>query len=97
VIVGQGFIAMDVALFMMVQAAALVQIYLLPSRFGRGGVFAVGGVLRLIGWVLIASRFGQVLFTTGDIYISIPSAIAVMFLACAEIAMLFNRGKKVTL
>lgn len=95
--IGVGLISMDIALFMSTIAAGLVNLYYLPMcwRYSKG----VAGMrmLRLAGWIVLSTRFGAVLFTTGDILISPPAAIGVFFLAAGEIAALFNRGKKVPL
>lgn len=95
--VGQGYVAMDVALFMSVCAAASVQIYYLPRWWAAGRGFAAIRLLRLAGWLILGSRYGTVLFTQGDIAISVPAAIAVFFLCAAEVAQLFNKGKAVAL
>lgn len=50
-------------------------------------------LLRLTGWTILATRFGWVLAHTGDILTTLPSTIALMFLAAGEIAAIFNRGK----
>ena len=90
---GQGMVGMDVALFMACCAAAAVQIYYLPSWWREVRGMAVMRLMRLAGWVIFATRFGFVLFTAGDILVSVPSAIAMFFLAAGEVAALFNRGK----
>lgn len=95
--VGQGYIAMDCALIMAVAAAATVQAYYLPRWWRAGKGFAVIRILRLTGWLILGARYGQILATVGDIAISIPAAIAVFFLAGAEVAQLFNRGKAIPL
>ena len=96
-IVGEGMVAMDIALFMLTVAAAAVQLYCLRTWENVGWGLGLARVLRLAGWMIISARFGSVLFTQGDIAISVPSAIGLMFLACGEIVVGFNRGKFVRL
>lgn len=88
---------MDVALFMAIVFAAGVNIFYIPKCWRQSRGIAVMRLLRLAGWVVLGSRFGNVLFTTGDIMISVPGAIGLFFLASGEIAALFNRGKNVPL
>lgn len=94
---GVGYVAMDIALFMASILAALVNLFYLRSSMGYSKGIAFMRLLRCTGWVLFSSRLGAVLFTTGDVLISVPGAIAIFFLAAGEIVALFNRGQKVLL
>lgn len=94
---GVGHIGMDVALFMAVICAAAVNLHYLTKfrEYSKG--IALMRLFRCTGWVILGTRFGSVLFTTGDLLISVHAATSVFFLAAGEIAAIFNRGKKVTL
>lgn len=94
---GQGYVAVDVALFMLICGAASVHAILLPSWHRTSPLLGLSRVLRMTGWVLLGARFGAVLFTTGDVLISMPAAIAIGFLACGDIAVIFCRGKVIQL
>ena len=91
--IGVGFIGLDVALFMSCIAAAGVNCYYIPSWFKASKGMAVMRIFRVAGWLIFVARYGFVLATTGDILISLPSEIAIFFLAAGEIAAVFNRGK----
>ena len=91
--IGEGYVAMDVALFMACCAACAVNVYYLPAWFRASRGMALMRLLRLVGWLVLSARFGMILFVYGDISISVPSATALFFLAAGEIAALFNRGK----
>lgn len=95
--IGKGMVEMDIALFMLTVAAIAVQLYYLKSWIKLGWGMGLIRLLRLAGWLILAARFGSVLFTVGDIAISLASAIAVMFLAASEIVVVLNRGQKVQL
>ena len=95
--IGVGMVEMDIALFMFTLAAVAVQLFYLRSWMKIGLGLGLVRLLRLAGWLILAARFGSVLFTQGDIAISIASAIAVMFLAAGEIAVTMNAGKVIKL
>ena len=90
---GQTNLAVDIALFLAVCGAAGVNIYYLPAWWRVSRSMAMMRILRIVGWVILGLRFGVVLLTSGDILISLPSAIGLFFLTAGEIAALFNRGK----
>lgn len=90
---GQGLIAMDVAVFMACLGAAIINAKYAHKWYAQDQGMGVMRLLRVIGWSILTARFGYVLATTGDILISPPSAIAVLFLAAGELAAVFNRGK----
>lgn len=94
---GQGWVGADVTIFMLICAAATVHICYLPSWFRMSPALALIRVLRLTGWLILGARFGVVLFTTGDVLISMPSLIGLGFLAAGDIAVIFNRGKVIQL
>lgn len=90
---GQGFLGLDVLLFMMTCGAAAVHVFYLPAWYRASAGLGLMRLLRLTGWTILATRFGWVLAHTGDILTTLPSTIALMFLAAGEIAAIFNRGK----
>lgn len=93
-ITGVGMLGVDVAIFMLTIGAQFASAVMAGRHLiADSRCFAVLRVMRCAGWSILAARFGVVLFTTGDILISVPSAIAVAFLATADIAILFFRGK----
>lgn len=95
--IGEGMLAMDIALLMSATAAAAVNAYYLPACFRVSrGIAAMRG-LRVMGWTVLSSRYAMVLLTVGDIQVSIPGAIAIFLLAAGELYALFNRGKFVPL
>ena len=83
--IGEGNIAMDVALFIGACAAAAVNIYGLPGDWRVSRQLAVVRVLRLVGWVLVASRFGYALMVYGDVAISIAGGVGILFLEAGQI------------
>ena len=95
--IGMGMIEMDIALFMATVAAIAVQLFYLKTWMRLGWGLGLVRLLRLAGWLILSARFGSVLFTTGDIAISVASAIGLMFLAAGEIAVTLNPGKVVKL
>jgi hypothetical protein len=90
---GEGLLGMDVAVFMACMGAAAVNIFYAAKWYGIDHGMGVMRLLRVAGWLILSTRFGFVLSTTGDILISVPSAIAMFFLAAGEVAAVFNRGK----
>lgn len=92
--VGIGNIEMDIVMFMLTVGAALVSAVMAWRHWlSYTGAFAWLRVLRCVGWAILAARYGTVLFTTGDILISVPAAIAICFLATGDIAIVFFKGK----
>ena len=91
--VGEGNVEMDIALFMARCAAFAVNLYYLPRWLKHSRGMALMRLFRVTGWLIISARFGGVLFTTGDILISVPAAIGLFFLVAGEVSALFNRGK----
>lgn len=94
---GEGMVGMDVALWMITFGAACVNLHFLPGRFRISVGVGMIRLLRLVGWVILSARFGFVLLTEGDILITVPSAIAIAFLASGEIVTIFSHGKVITL
>ena len=90
---GQGYIIMDVALFIACSIAALVNIKYAMTWCRQDFGLGLMRLLRVTGWMILSLRFGYVLGSTGDILISVPSAIALFFLAGGEIVAVFLRGK----
>lgn len=91
---GQGLVALDVALFMGVVAAAAVHLYSMPNCWRGPRGLVVGSALRTTGWVCLSARFGSVLLTTGDIYIPLPSLLALLFIAAGDILSVLVRRKE---
>lgn len=92
---GAGNIPLDIALFMLTVGAACVSAYLAFKWFSATPELAVLRVLRATGWSILSARFGFLLFTVGDLPVSVPSIIALAFLACGDIAMIFYIGKAI--
>lgn len=90
---GQGYILMDVALFIACVLAALVNIKYALRWYAHDVGMAVMRFIRVTGWMILSLRFGYVLGSSGDILISLPSAIALFFLTAGEIAAVFLRGR----
>ena len=87
---GVGNIPMDVALFMMTVFAAVVSAVMTYKHWiNAPHGFALLRGLRCTGWCILSARYATVLFTTGDILISVPSAIGLCFLALGDIAIVF--------
>lgn len=95
--IGEGLVFLDIALFMLTCGAAAVHVYFLPSWYSHSPGLGLIRLLRLVGWLILGARFGAVLFTTGDILISLPSIIGLSFLAAGDICAIFNRGKTIQL
>ena len=91
---GQGHIEMDVLLFVCMCLTAGVHLYCLPSWLHQRDGVVVGLLLRLAGWLVISARFGAVLWQTGDLPVSVPSAIGLFLIAAGDIAGMLGRGKK---
>jgi hypothetical protein len=93
--VGQGMLLMDVTLFVLLVVAWGIQWYLLPSRWRLGAGMTAVHLLRMVGFSVIVLRCGLVLYRDHDIAISVESAMALMFLCAAEIALVLNyNGRK---
>lgn len=92
---GQGYIGWDVSLFMLTIGAMVVNIFYVHSWFKISAMLGVIRLLRATGWLILATRFGFVLMTSGDILISVPSIIALMFLAIGEMSIILFRGKAI--
>ena len=93
-VMGQGMLGVDITIFMLVVGAQVVSAVMAGRHWlSDSPAFALLRVFRCVGWSILAARFGTVLFTTGDVLISVPSAIALMFLACGDIAIVLFKGK----
>lgn len=90
---GQGYISMDVALFFACVLAALVNIKYVLGWYAQDFGMAVMRFIRVVGWMILSLRFGYVLGSAEDILISLPSAVALFFLAAGEVASVFLRGR----
>ena len=85
---------MDVLLFVVICAAAVVHVLCLRGWMRQHEGIGVGLLLRLAGWSVLAARFGAVLFSDGDIPVSVPAAIGLFFLASGDIIGMLFRGRK---
>ncbi len=90
---GVGYVGWDITLFMLAVAAFSVNCYYLPQWFRVSAFLGALRALRIMGWLILSSRFGFVLFTQGDLMVSPQSIIALLFLSLGEILVLFQRGK----
>lgn len=93
-VTGQGMVELDIAIFMLTVAAAAVSLITTVKQYrSESRAFAIARLMRTVGWCILSARFGTVLFTTGDILISLPAIIATAFLAAGDISIVFFKGK----
>lgn len=90
---GEGFIALDVVLFMAVVAACLAHVAQLHKYWWGPRHLYTGNILKLTGWLCFSARFGHVLLTQGDLLIPLPSEFALLFLAAGDLKGVLSRRK----
>ena len=88
----QGHIEMDTVLFVVMCIATGVHVYCLRSWIRQREGIGIGLLLRLGGWLVLSARFGAMLLETGDLPVSVPSAIGLFLLAAGDIAGMLSRG-----
>jgi len=88
---GEGLQHLDIALGLLAAMAATMQYWRIVV-WRSSKLVLVGRWLMALGWTIIAGRIVQMLWTAGDIMISLPSLIAMMMLSSGSILVaLFYR------
>lgn len=90
---GEGFVALDVALFISILGAWLAHLYHLPACWRESRHLYVGSALRMVGWVCLSARYWNALLLEGDILIPIAAEFALLFIAFGDTWSVLARRK----
>lgn len=91
---GEGAVLADIILTVLVFFAAFAQLLCARVEWADGRCVAFSTLLRLAAYFILCVRFSHLLVTTGDLPIGLPSVVALMCLALAEItAAALNQRK----
>jgi hypothetical protein len=81
---GAGLLHLDIALGLLAGAAAIIQYWRIAVWRSAGFVLA-GRWMMAIGWTVMSGRILQTLVMVGDIFISLPSLIALILISAGSI------------
>lgn len=91
---GEGHVLLDIILTVLVYFAAFAQLLRVREEWAVTKCANFSTLLRFAGWFVLCVRFTGLLSSHGDLPIGLPSVIALMCLALAEItAAALNQGK----
>lgn len=83
---GEGNVLADITLTVLVYFAAFSQLLCVRDEWALSRCANFSTLLRLAGWFVLCVRFTDLLNAAGDLPIGLPSVIALMCLALAEIS-----------
>jgi hypothetical protein len=83
-LIGTGMQELDISVGLLATIAAIIQYWRIACWSATLPIYA-GRWLMAIGWTTLAGRVWQTLYQIGDILISLPSLISLIFIASGSI------------